>query len=83
VRHLTGQPDVRRGIILITRDGGATFTRQAVSNAPENGLGFPELRDIFVLSKNFQVVVGSAGFIAARKSDTQNFAGLCSFKTTE
>lgn len=83
VRHLTGQPDVRRGIILITRDGGATFTRQAVSNAPENGLGFPELRDIFVLNKDFQVVVGSSGFIAARKSDTQNFAGLCSFKTTE
>lgn len=83
VRRVPGQPDVRRGIILITRDAGQTFTRQAVSNAPENGLGFPELRDIFVLNKNFAVVVGSSGFIAARKSDTQNFAGLCSFKTTE
>jgi photosystem II stability/assembly factor-like uncharacterized protein len=83
VRRVPGQPDVRRGIILITRDAGATFTRQAVSNAPENGLGFPELQDIFVLSKNFAVVVGDAGFIAARKSDTQNFAGLCSFRTTE
>jgi photosystem II stability/assembly factor-like uncharacterized protein len=70
---------VRRGIILITRDGGQTFTRQAVSNAPENGLGFNELRDIFVLDKNFAVVVGDAGFIAARKSNTQNFATLCSF----
>jgi photosystem II stability/assembly factor-like uncharacterized protein len=83
VRRIPGQPDVRRGIILITRDGGQIFTRQAVSDAPENGLGFPELRDIFVLSKDFAVVVGSAGFIAARKSDTQNFAGLCSFRTTE
>ena len=79
VRRVPGQPDVRRGIILITRDGGQTFTRQAVSNAPENGLGFAELRDIFVLNKNFAVVVGDAGFIAARKSDTQNFAALCSF----
>lgn len=83
VRRVPGQPDVRRGIILITRDGGQTFTRQAVSNAPENGLGFPELKDIFVLNKDFAVVVGSSGFIAARKSDTQNFAGVCSFKTTE
>ena len=81
VRRVPGQPDVRRGIILITRDAGQTFTRQAVANAPEDGLGFPELRDIFVLDKNFAVVVGDAGFIAARKSDTQNFAGLCSFRT--
>jgi photosystem II stability/assembly factor-like uncharacterized protein len=79
VRRVPGLPDVRRGIILITRDGGQTFTRQAVSNAPENGLGFNELRDIFVLDKNFAVVVGDAGFIAARKSNTQNFATLCSF----
>ncbi|HKW12536.1 MAG TPA: hypothetical protein VJO33_19265 [Gemmatimonadaceae bacterium] len=79
VRRIPGLPDVRRGIILITRDGGQTFTREAVSNAPENGLGFSELRDISVLDKNFAVVVGDAGFIAARKSDTQNFAKLCSF----
>ena len=79
VRRVPGQPDVRRGIILMTRDGGQTFTRQAVSNAPENGLGFNELRDIAVLNKDFAVVVGDAGFIAARKSDTQNFATLCSF----
>jgi photosystem II stability/assembly factor-like uncharacterized protein len=83
VRRVPGQADVRRGVLLITRDGGQHFTRQAVSNAPENGLGFPELFDIFVLNKNFAVVVGDAGFIAARKSDTQNFAGLCSFRTTE
>jgi len=78
VRRVPGFPDVRRGIILITRDGGQTFTREAVANVSENGLGFPELRDIFVLDKNFAVVVGDAGFIAARKSDTQNFATLCS-----
>lgn len=81
VRRIPGQPDVRRGIILITRDGGNTFTRQAVSGAPENGLGFPDLRDIFVLNKSFSVVVGSSGFIAARRSDVQNFATLCSFPT--
>jgi len=81
VRRVPGLPDVRRGILLITRDGGQTFTRQAVANASENGLGFPQLFDIFVLSKSFAVVVGDAGFIAARKSDTQNFATLCSFRT--
>lgn len=79
IRRVPGQSDVRRGIILITRDGGATFTRQAVQNAPEDGLGFPELRDIFVLDKNFAIVSGDNGFIAARKSNAQNFAALCSF----
>jgi photosystem II stability/assembly factor-like uncharacterized protein len=79
VRRVPGQPDVRRGIILITRNGGTTFTRQAVQGAPENGLGFPELQDIFVMNKSFAVVGGDAGFIAARKSDVQNFAALCSF----
>jgi photosystem II stability/assembly factor-like uncharacterized protein len=83
VRRIPGQPDVRRGIILLTRDGGLTWTRQAVQGAPDNGVGFPELHDIFVLNKNFQVVVGDAGFIAARKSDVQNFAQLCSFPAGE
>jgi photosystem II stability/assembly factor-like uncharacterized protein len=81
VRRVPGLPDVRRGILLITRDGGQHFIRQAVANVSENGLGFPQLFDIFVLSKSFAVVVGDAGFIAARKSDTQNFATLCSFRT--
>lgn len=79
VRHITGVPDVRRGVILMTRDGGQTFTRQAVQGAPDNGLNFPELRDIFVQSKSFSVIVGSSGFIAARRSDTQNTAALCAF----
>jgi hypothetical protein len=74
-----GQADVTRGIILITRDGGQTFTRQAVQGAPDNGLNFPPLFDITVLNKNFQVIVGANGFVAARKSDTANFSGLCSF----
>jgi hypothetical protein len=81
VRRIPGQTDVRRGVILLTRDGGQTFTRQAVRNASEDGLGFPELRDIFVLDKNFAVVSGDNGFVAARKSDLQNFATLCSFPT--
>jgi photosystem II stability/assembly factor-like uncharacterized protein len=70
---------VTRGIILITRDGGQTFTRQAVQGASDNGLNFPPLFDITVLSKDFQVIVGANGFVAARKSDTANFSGLCSF----
>jgi hypothetical protein len=74
-----GQADVTRGIILITRDGGQTFTRQAVQGASDNGLNFPPLFDITVLSKDFQVIVGANGFVAARKSDTANFSGLCSF----
>jgi len=81
VRRVPGQPDVRQGIILITRDGGQNFTRQAVSNAPQTGLGFPPLNAIFVLNKNFAVIVGNNGFIAARTSDTQNFSTVCSFQT--
>ena len=79
VRRIPGLPDVRRGIILITRDGGRHFTRQAVQGAPSNGVDFSPLRDIFALNKNFVVTVGDDGFIAARKSDTQNFATVCSF----
>jgi photosystem II stability/assembly factor-like uncharacterized protein len=74
-----GQADVTRGIILITRDGGQTFTRQAVQGAGANGLDFAPLVDISVLSKNFQVVVGASGFVAVRKSDTATFGGVCSF----
>ena len=74
-----GQADALRGIILITRDGGQTFTQQAVQGVGNNGLDFPPLIDINVLSKNFQAVVGSNGFVAVRKSDTATFGGLCSF----
>jgi photosystem II stability/assembly factor-like uncharacterized protein len=74
-----GQADVTRGIILITRDGGQNFTQQAIQGAGNNGLDFPPLLDINVLSKNFQAVVGASGFVAVRKSDTANLGGLCSF----
>lgn len=78
-RRVTGQPDVRRGVILITRDGGQTWTRQAVLGVGENGLGFPALRVVSALSKDFAVVGGDNGFAAARKSNTQNLATVCSF----
>jgi len=73
-----GQADVTRGIILISRDGGQHFTRQAIQGVGDNGLNFPPLVDMTVLSKNFQVVVGANGFVAMRKSDTVNLGGVCS-----
>ncbi|MFL5576507.1 MAG: Ig-like domain-containing protein [Gemmatimonadaceae bacterium] len=80
-RRRAGTPDVRQGVILISRDGGHTFARQAVRGAADNGVGFPALRDISVLDKSFAAVTGETGFVAARKSDVQNFATVCSFAT--
>ena len=79
-----GVPDVRRGVILMSRDGGQTFTRQAVAGEPNFGLGFPTLyipSDISALSNEFAVTVGYEGFIAARRGDTQGTPGVCSFET--
>ena len=79
--------DIKRGVILMTRDGGATWTQQAVEGADENGLGFPPLGeltgqgDLFVLANDFAVVAGDEGFIAARDADIQNVTGVCLFTT--
>jgi hypothetical protein len=79
--------DVKRGVILMTRDGGASWTQQAVEGADESGLGFPPLGelsgqgDLFVLANDFAVAVGDEGFIAARTADIQNVTGVCLFTT--
>jgi hypothetical protein len=65
----------------MTRDGGQTFTRQAVRNTPDFGLGFPGLRDVSSLSKDFTVIGGLNGFLAVRAADTQAAAGLCTFNS--
>jgi hypothetical protein len=84
LRDFPNQPDVRRGIILMTRDGGTTFTRQAVAGVDDLGLGFPSLgepSDISALATDFVVTGGYNGFVAARIDDTQAAAGVCSFAT--
>lgn len=75
-----GQPDIRRGVILMSRDGGASFTRQAVRNAADNGLAFPVVNDIQALSNRFAAASGATGFAAARKGDTEVAVEACSFR---
>lgn len=79
VERQPGRQDIRRGIILQTRDGGETFSRQAVRGVEENGLGFSPLRALSVLDRNLASTGGESGFIAARKADTQVSAAVCSF----
>ncbi len=84
LRRVPGLPDVRRGVILMTRDGGLTFTRQAVAGVEALGLGFPSLgepSDISAFATDFVVTGGYNGFLAARIDDTQAAAGVCSFNT--
>jgi hypothetical protein len=83
IRRQPGIPDVRQGVILMTRDGGATFVRQAVQGAGENGLGFPGLRDITVISRDFATISGENGFVAARKADIQEFNQVCTFSNPD
>ena len=78
-RRLPGQPDVVRGVILQTANGGNTWTRQAVAGTPQNGLGFELLNDVFALRSNFTVTGGSGGFIALRTAASSVATGVCSF----
>jgi photosystem II stability/assembly factor-like uncharacterized protein len=79
--------DIKRGVILMTRDGGLSWTQQAVEGADENGLGFSPLGeltgqgDLFVLANDFAVTAGDEGFIAARLDDIENVTGVCLFTT--
>jgi hypothetical protein len=79
VRDFPNVPDITGGIILMTRDGGQTFTRQAIRTAPENGLRFPAVLDLEVLAPDFAAVGGSSGLTAARKDDTQTTFQACTF----
>jgi photosystem II stability/assembly factor-like uncharacterized protein len=74
-------PDLIRGIILITRDGGQTFTRQAIAGAPENGLAFPTALKIHALANDFAALAGLEGLVAARTADTPGAVAACSFTT--
>lgn len=61
-----------QGLIFQTRDGGQTWTRQGVRNAPAFGAEFPRLNRISVLSSTAVWLVGDGGAVLAyRPTDTQ------------
>lgn len=51
------------GLIFATRDGGATWIRQGVSNAPNYGAEFPALNRIDVLNASSAWIVGEGGVV--------------------
>jgi photosystem II stability/assembly factor-like uncharacterized protein len=75
-----GLADITRGVLMISRDGGQNFVRQAVQGTPNNGLGFPVVNDIDALSNRFAAASGANGFLAARIGDIQTTAVACSFE---
>ena len=77
-RTQQGQSDQISGVILITRDGGLTWNRQAINGAPDNGLTFPTTFDISVLAPDFAALSGANGLNAARQADTQTASQACS-----
>ncbi|MFN2400330.1 MAG: hypothetical protein ABR543_17085 [Gemmatimonadaceae bacterium] len=79
VRRQPGVPDVTGGVILISRDAGLTWTRQAISGAPNSGLDFAPVNDVHALAPDFATLGGNNGLVAARKSDVQTGATACSF----
>jgi len=52
-----------RGIIFETRDGGATWTRQGVADAPNYGAEFPRLNRIEARSATDVWIVGDGGTV--------------------
>ena len=78
-RRVPGQPNVSRGVILQTTDGGQTWTRQAVAGTDDAGLGFEPLFDVFALSADFATTGGSNGFLASRTAESSQNIGVCSF----
>lgn len=81
-REEVGRPQVTRGLIFQTRDGGATWQRQAVSGTGDNGLGFEPVYDLTTLGPDFSVAGGNNGFLAVRDDDSAPVAGACSFTET-
>jgi photosystem II stability/assembly factor-like uncharacterized protein len=82
-RVTPNQPDDVRGVILLTRDGGASWQRQAVVGAPESGLAFPGLIDIHGLAPDRAILGGLQGFVATRTADVQTGAQVCSIPPEE
>jgi photosystem II stability/assembly factor-like uncharacterized protein len=79
-RHRPPEPDLVTGVILMTTDGGNTFTQQVISGAPDNGQGFPEVDDIYALAPDFAALSGQRGLVAARKSNpTETTPQSCVF----
>ena len=74
-----GLPDVVQGVVLQTRDGGNSWIRQAIAGAPQNGLAFPPVYATHVLSRDFAVLSGENGLVAARVDDSRPAAAACSF----
>jgi photosystem II stability/assembly factor-like uncharacterized protein len=77
------QPDDVRGVILMTRNGGTSWQRQAVTGAPDNGLAFSTLVDVHALAVDRAIVGGLQGFVATRNADTQTGAEICSISPDE
>lgn len=78
-RTRPGTASVTRGIIFQSRDGGQTFTRQAVEGVPEEGLAFSPLFAVRALSSDFVATGGAAGFVAVRPDDEEQVSELCAF----
>jgi hypothetical protein len=74
-----GRSDIVRGVILMSRDGGLTFTRQAIAGAPDNGLGFSDPLEVHALAPDFAALGGTGGVLAARTADTPGNLTECSF----
>lgn len=79
-RRRPGTADVVQGVILQSRDGGQTWTRQAIEGAPDDGLAFPPVRTLEALSPDFAAIGGDNGLIAARTDDSRPAAAACSFQ---
>jgi photosystem II stability/assembly factor-like uncharacterized protein len=80
-RRVPGSPDRFTGIILMTEDGGHTFRRQAMVGAPNNGLDFQPVEEVFALTPQFAVLGGREGLVAARTAETSGPVNACSFNT--
>jgi photosystem II stability/assembly factor-like uncharacterized protein len=77
-RRQPGRPDVVNGIVLISRDGGQHWTRQAVAGAIDNGQGFPLVLDVQAVADDFALLSGANGLIAARTTNDQGNVAVCS-----
>lgn len=52
-----------QGVIFMTRDGGQSWTRQGVFDAPNYGAEFPRLNRLSILSSNAAWIAGDGGTV--------------------
>ena len=81
-RRRTGVPNVEGGVILQSDDGGATWRRQAIRGALENGLSFPPVSDVNPLRPDYAVLVGRNGLVASRTVAISAGLTPCSITST-